>query len=246
MQNAAEPNTLLISEQTQRLVSGLFVVEDRGAHHLKGIAGPISLYRVVQASGARGRFKAAAARGLTPLVGRERELRLLLDRWEQARAGEGQVVLVSGEAGIGKTRLVEEFSTRLAGEPHLWIESGASPLEQNTPFYAATEMLRDARWSSVDRSDLFVELERALRLAGLKISEALPLIAEMLDLPIPKSYPPLLMAPEQKRKRLLGALTEWAFTGARWRVGMTALTVAGRVAQTPKSARGWLSFRAVF
>ena len=106
VQAAAEPGTVLITAATHRLVSGLFVVEDRGAQALKGIERPVQLYRVVQPSGVRGRLEAAAAaRGLTPFVGREDELRLLMNRWERALDGEGQVALIIGEAGIGKSRL---------------------------------------------------------------------------------------------------------------------------------------------
>jgi hypothetical protein len=121
VQTAAAPGTVMISADTHRLVSGLFVVEDRGAHALKGIDRPVQLYRVVQPSGVRGRLEAgAAARGLTPFVGREDELRLLMNRWEHALEGEGQVALILGEAGIGKSRLVQRFHEQIAGTPHTW------------------------------------------------------------------------------------------------------------------------------
>src|SRR5207253_6609429 len=107
--------------------------------------------------------------------------------------------------------LIEEFRARLAGQPHIWIESAASPLHENTPFYAVTEMMREAWRSSGDQTgDAPAELERTLQLAGLKVAEAMPLIAEMLDLPVPETYPPLALASEQKRKRLLAALAGWA------------------------------------
>jgi class 3 adenylate cyclase len=124
VQTAAAPGTVLITADTHRLVSGLFVVEDRGAHALKGIDRPVQLYRVVQPSGVRGRLEAgAAARGLTPFVGREDELRLLMNRWEQALEGEGPVTLIVGEAGIGKSRLVQRFREQIAGTPHTWVEA---------------------------------------------------------------------------------------------------------------------------
>src|SRR5207244_6568456 len=105
VQSAAEPGTVVITDAVHRLVSGLFVVEDRGAHALKGIDRAVQLYRVVQPSGVRGRLEgAAAARGLTPFVGREDELRLLMNLWEHALEGEGQVALVVGESGMGKAR----------------------------------------------------------------------------------------------------------------------------------------------
>ena len=126
VQAAAEPDTVLITDATHRLVSGLFIVEDRGAHPLKGVERPMQLYRVVQPSGVRGRLEAAAAsRGLTPFVGREDELRSLMNRWERALEGEGQVALIIGEAGIGKSRLVQRFHEQIAGTPHTWVAAAA-------------------------------------------------------------------------------------------------------------------------
>src|SRR6266852_5121317 len=144
VQAEAEPGSVLVTAATHRLVSGLFVVEDRGASALKGIEPPVQLYRVVQPSGVRGRLEAAAmARGLTPFVGREDELRLLMNRWEHALEGEGQVTLIVGEAGIGKSRMVQRFREQIAGTPHTWVEAAAGAFFQNTPFYAVTEMLRE-------------------------------------------------------------------------------------------------------
>ena len=141
VQAAAEPGTVVMTDAVHRLVSGMFVVEERGAQALKGIELPIQLYRVVQPSGVRGRLQAAAAtRGLTPFVGREDELRLLMNRWERAVEGEAQVALIIGEAGIGKSRLVEEFRARIRDDPHLWIESAGEPFFENSPFHAVTQI----------------------------------------------------------------------------------------------------------
>jgi Adenylate and Guanylate cyclase catalytic domain/AAA ATPase domain len=116
---AAEPGTVAISDAAHRLVSGLFVVEDLGPQALKGLERPLQLYRVIRPSGMRGRFQAAkAAGGLTPFVGREDELRSLTSRWERAREGEGQVVTIVGEAGIGKSRLMQRFHEKIADTPH--------------------------------------------------------------------------------------------------------------------------------
>src|SRR5262249_30803003 len=142
VQNAAAPDTLLLTASTHRLVSGLFVVEELGAQELKGFAKPVLLYRVLRSTGVRGRL--AVARALTPFVGRQEELWLLLSRWERAREGEGQLVLVVGEAGIGKSRLVAEFHDRIRGTPHIWMESAGDQFFQNTPFHAISEML--SRW----------------------------------------------------------------------------------------------------
>jgi len=135
VQAIAEPGTVAITDATHRLVAGLFVVEDRGTQQLKGLERPLQLYRVVRPSGMRGRFPAMAAmRGMTPFVGREDELRSLLNRWERVRDGEGQVVTIIGEAGIGKSRLVQRFREELAATPYTWLECATAPFFQNTPF----------------------------------------------------------------------------------------------------------------
>jgi class 3 adenylate cyclase/tetratricopeptide (TPR) repeat protein len=218
VQSAAEPGTVVITDAVHCLVSGFFVVEDRGAHTLKGIDRPLQLYRVVQTSGVRGRLEAgAAARGLTPFVGREDELRLLMNRWEHALEGEGQVTLIVGEAGIGKSRMVQRFREQIAGTPHTWVEAATGAFFQNTPFYAVTEMLRELlAWHSDESAEeQLTQLEIRLELAGLKPAEALPLIAPLLNLPLSAKYPPSPLSPEQQRRRLLATLVEWALGVAR-------------------------------
>jgi predicted ATPase len=217
VQNAADPGSVLITAQTHRLVSGAFVVEALGAQQLKGIAEPIHLYRVVRASGTRGRFKAAAARGLTPFVGREDEMRMLVNRWERVREGEGQVILIAGEAGIGKSRLVEQFHERLRGTPHTWIECASAPYFQNTPFYSVVDMLAQGfGWRADQSTEAKLEqLARSLELSGSKLAEAIPLIAPLLNLPVPEEYPPPAVSPEQRRKRLLTTLAAWVFGTAK-------------------------------
>ncbi len=130
VQSAAEPGSILITATVQRQTAGLFVAEDRGQHELKGVSAPMTLYRVVRASGGGRR---GGARALTPLVGREEELDLLTRRWERARKGEGQLALIVGEPGLGKSRLMEEFHGRLGETPHTWVEWSSSQLLQNTP-----------------------------------------------------------------------------------------------------------------
>src|SRR5205823_4712809 len=118
IQGLAAPNTLVISDATHRLIEGYFDCEALGTQVLRGVTQPLNVYRVLQESGARGRLDAAATRGLTPLVGREQEVGFLLERWEQAKAGHGQVVLLTGEAGIGKSRLVHMLKAQVANQPH--------------------------------------------------------------------------------------------------------------------------------
>jgi tetratricopeptide (TPR) repeat protein len=211
VQATAEPGTILITGASHRLVAGLFVVEDCGPRILKGIEQPVLLYRVMHSGGIRGRLHAAAARELTPFVGREGELRLLMNRWEGVLDGEGQVVLIVGEAGIGKSRLVRQFHEQIAETPYTWVGVATAPFFQNTPFYPVAEMLRAmlARRGDESADEQLGQLERALELAGLKPAEAIPLLAPLLNVTIQAKYPPHLVTPEQQRRRLLATLVEW-------------------------------------
>jgi class 3 adenylate cyclase/tetratricopeptide (TPR) repeat protein len=219
VQAAAEVDTVLITAATHQLVAGLFVVEERGPQPLKGIAAPVVLYRVAQASGVRGRLAAAAsAHTLTPFVGRERERQTLAEAWERAQDGEGQVVLIVGEPGIGKSRLVQEFKADLGQTPHTWIESGGAAYYETTPFHVVIDLLRQGfGWTADLSTEARLDaLDQALAVVGLTPAEAAPLVAPLLDLPLPEGrYPPLFLSPEQQRRRLLTTMSTWVFTGSR-------------------------------
>ena len=217
VQNAAVPDTVLITAAVHQLVSGLFVVEDMGAQAFKGIDQPVRVYRVIQPSGVRGRLAAAGARGLTPFIGRDDELRLLVNRWDQVCEGEGQVMLVVGEAGIGKSRLVHRFREQIADTPHTWVDCAAAALHQNTPFYTVADMLQQGiRWRGEQSGEeRLAGIEASLGMAGLKLDEAVPLIAPLMNLAVPAKYPPLEMTPEHQRKRLLATIAAWAIGIAR-------------------------------
>jgi class 3 adenylate cyclase/tetratricopeptide (TPR) repeat protein len=218
LQALAAPGTVLISAATHRLVSGLFVVEDRGAQTLKGIERPVQLYRIIQPSGARGRLEASAAScGLTPFVGREEEVRLLKNRWERAVDGEGQVVLIVGEAGIGKSRLIQRFREEISGTPHSWFEAAAEPSFQNTPFYPVANLLQQFLGSDGNMSPeaQLARLQHRLELVGLKPAEDMPLIAPLLNLPLSVKYPPSPLPPQQQRRRRLAMLVECVLGAAR-------------------------------
>jgi len=218
VQAAAKPGTVVITDATHRLVSGLFVVDQLGAQVLKGIERPVELYRVMQPSGVRGRLEAAAAsRGLTPFVGREDELRVLMSRWERALDGEGQVALIIGEAGIGKSRLLQRFHEQIGSTPHTWIEAHAGPFFQNTPFYPVTELVQQFLGGNEGKpaEEQLAQLEPRLELAGLRPSETIPLVAPILNLPLSNKYPPPSLSPEQRRRRLLATLVEWVLGAAR-------------------------------
>jgi len=217
IQEYAPADALVVSEATHRLVAGLFLVEDRGPQSLKGLPEPMRLYLVRQPSGVRGRLQIAAAGGLTPFVSRGDERSALRRRWEAARAGEGQVVLISGEPGIGKSRLVQHFRADLGAQPHTWIDCGCSPFYQNTPLFPLLERLRQTiEGLPGDHSDeILGRLQQVLELAGLAPSEAMPLIAPLLDLPLPPHLPPPALSPDQRRHRTLALLGEWIVGLAR-------------------------------
>jgi len=161
VQGLAEPGWVLITMNVQRQVAGLFVVEEQGARELKGVAEPVQLFRIVRASGGGRR---AGARTLTPFVGREEELGLLIRRWERVRASEGQLVLIVGEPGIGKSRLIEEFHATLRETPHTWVEWSSSQLLQNTSLHPVAE------WGRLRFGGAHVPNER--RLAEIEASLA--------------------------------------------------------------------------
>jgi predicted ATPase len=166
----------------------------------------------------RGRLAAAAAvRGITQFIGREEEVRLLLNRWERVREGDGQAVTIVGEAGIGKSRLVQQFREQIAADPHTWLECTTAAFFQNTPFYAVTDMLQQTfHWHANQNDGRRLEaLEASLASAGLKLEEAVPLIAALLELPLDSRYPPLTMPPEQQRRRLLAVLVAWTIGFAK-------------------------------
>ena len=204
VQAVAEPGTVMITEATQRLVSGMFVLEEHGAESLKGIERPVKLYRVARTSGVRGRLEAGAAvRGMTSFVGREDELRLLMNRWERVREGQGQVVTIIGEAGIGKSRLLQRFRAEIGSDSHTWLECATAPFYQNTPFYAVEELLRQ----SLHWDQRFAALEASLAAAGTGSGEARSFRRRgRSTLPISKAAG---LTPEQERKRLLANLVGW-------------------------------------
>ena len=212
VQAAAEPGTVLVTASVQRQTAGLFVAEDKGAHDLKGVPAPVALYRIVRASGGGRR---GGARALTSLVGREDELSLLKRRWSRALEGEGQFVQIVGEPGIGKSRLIEEFRTKLAETPHTWVEWAASQLLQNTPLHPIAEWGR-LRFGGADATDegRLADLENTLGLIGLDAAEYAPLLAPLVDIPLREDRRAKL-PPEELRRRQLAAMTAWVLAGAR-------------------------------
>ncbi len=203
IQALAARGGVLISAATQRLVHGFFVCRDLGPHVVKGAAQPVRAYEVVGEAEARTRLDVAGTAGLTPLVGREQEAGLLLERWEQVRDGGGHVVVLSGEAGIGKSRLVQMMKERLAGEPHRRLEGRGSPYYRHSPLYPVIDLLsRVLGWGRDDAADRRLgTLENLVAQYPVPVPEAVPLLASLLALPAPERYPALIMSPERQKQK---------------------------------------------
>jgi class 3 adenylate cyclase/predicted ATPase len=202
----AQPNTVAISEATWRLVQGYFACEALGEQTLRGVAEPIRVYRVLSESGATSRLEVAQPRGLTPLIGREQEVGLLVERWEQVKAGQGHVVLLTGDAGIGKSRLVQRLKEHVANQPHTRWECRSSSYFENTALFPLTDLFqRLLRFQVQDTPDeKLAKLEQMLSQYRLPLEESVQLFAPLLSLPIPEDrYSALNLSPQRMRQKTL-------------------------------------------
>jgi class 3 adenylate cyclase len=210
LQGLAVPNALVISAATFQLLGGFFACQPLGTPLLKGLAQPLAVYRVLYESMARSRLEAVGSTGLTPLVGREQEIGLLLERWAQVKDGFGQVVLLSGEAGIGKSRLVQVLKEQVAAEPQAWLTPcQCSPYYQHSALYPMIDLLeRVALHFEREESPAqkLRKLEGFLVQYGLPLAEVVPLFAALLSLPLTTDYVPLNLSPEQQKQQTLQAL----------------------------------------
>jgi class 3 adenylate cyclase len=206
IQGLAAPNTVVISDATYRLVQGYFACQDLGAQALRGVTEAMRLYHVLGESGATSRLDVAQPRGLTPLVGRESEVTLLLERWEQVKAGHGQVVLLTGDAGIGKSRLVQVLKDHVANEPHTRWECRSSEYYQNTALFPLVDLFQRLwRFEAHETPDAKLEkLERTLSQYHLPLEESVQLFAPVFSLPLPEDrYPALPLSPQRQRQKTL-------------------------------------------
>ena len=210
LQSLTTPGRMVLSEQTQRLVGGIFDYDDVTTHTLKGLTDAVRVYWVHGASAAESRFEAATAIGLTPLVGRDVEIDLLLRRWEQVREGEGQVVLLSGEAGIGKSRITQALRQRLSDEPHLRLRAQCLPYYSNSAFYPFIAHLERAMACERDAppTEKLDALEALLARAGTPLEEVVPLLAALLSIPTGDRYAPLTMSPQRQKDKTIEALID--------------------------------------
>ena len=210
LQGLAAPNTMVISAATLQLLRGFFACQSLGTQLLKGFVQPLEVYQVLSESTARSRLDAAGSTGLTPLVGREQEVGLLLERWAQVKDGLGQVVLLSGEAGIGKSRLVQVLQEHVASEPQAWLTPcQCSPYYQNTALYPLIDLLERValRFEREESSEQKLrKLEGFLVQYGLPLAETVPLFATFLSLPLTADYVPQTVSPEQQKQKTLQTL----------------------------------------
>ena len=207
LQTIAEPDSVVIAEGTRRLLGNLFELQDLGLWDLRGIAGPARAWRAVRANSAESRFEALHTSSLTALVGREEEFELLLRRWSRAMTGEGQVLLLSGEAGIGKSRLTAALLQRLAGEPHVCLRYFCSPQHTDSALYPIIgQMERAAGLAHGDNPQTKLDKLDALLAQTATTAQDAALFAEMLSFANDGRYPTLKLTPQQRRQRTLAAL----------------------------------------
>jgi class 3 adenylate cyclase len=243
LQALAEPGAVVIADSTRRLLGNLFELNDLGARALKGIAGPARAWAALRASAVGSRFDALHTTGLTALVGREEESELLLRRWSRAKTGDGQVVLLSGEAGIGKSRLTAALLERLSAEPHTRLRYFCSPQHMDSAFHPIIGQIERAAGLAYDDKPQakLDKLDAVLAQTSPSPKDA-ALFAEMLSLPNDGRYPALDLAAEQRRQRVLEALMSqlaglarrqpvlMIFEDLHW-IDPTSLEVLGRIVE---------------
>jgi len=210
LQALAKPGSVVISQATRRLVGGLFELADLGPRRLKGFAEPVATWRVEGEGRAEGRFEALHGEHLTPLVGREHELGILLERWTWAKDGDGQVVLLSGEPGIGKSRVIRALRERLGDEPYTPLSQYCSPYHVNSALHPVIDLLERAAQLDRDESaeTQLATFEAVLARSSERLDEVVPLLATLIGVPIGARYPALALSPEVQKRRTLQALVD--------------------------------------
>jgi class 3 adenylate cyclase/predicted ATPase len=210
LQATAEPNTIVIADATHALAGGLFDCTGLGARMLKGFDTPLNVWRVDALRPIASRFEATRMRSLTPFVGRDEEIDILGRRWQRACRGEGQVVLLSGEAGIGKSRIVSAFRERVGAQSHAWLRYQCSPYYTNSALYPVVEQLTLAARieANDDPARKLAKLEDLLALSRRPLATGVPLIAPLLSIPLGDRYAPVTVSPQLQKQLTLEALVD--------------------------------------
>jgi class 3 adenylate cyclase len=207
LQALADPEAVVIAAGTRRLVGDLFEYRDLGAVEVKGIPGPLTVWQVLRPSAVTSRFEALRGSALSPLVGRDEEIDLLLRRWARAKAGEGQVVLISGEPGIGKSRITAELEERLRAEPHLHLRYFCSPYCRDSALYPFVDQLwHAAEFAHDDPPTTKLEKLEAVLARAAPLDEDVPLLADLMSLPVSERHPLPNLSPQRKKEETLEAL----------------------------------------
>ena len=212
LQKIAQPNQVIVAPLTRELAGDAFAFESLGLHQLKGIAEPVTAWRMLAELDSEGAHQNPPVTGTLPLVGRPEELGLLLRSWDVSKQGQGQVVLIQGEAGIGKSRLVEAMRTNLPNANFAWVATRCSPYHTNTTLYPVIERLKHSfGWRVGDENaSRLAKLETVLKTQSLPLERAVPLYADLLRLPLPaESYPTLRLTAQEQREQTLDALVGW-------------------------------------
>jgi class 3 adenylate cyclase/tetratricopeptide (TPR) repeat protein len=210
LQSIAEPNTVVVADATHALAGGLFECTDLGVQALKGFANPVTAWRVSAPRAIESRFEATRLKSLMPFFGREEEIDLLERRWRRGCSGEGQVVLLSGEAGIGKSRMMSAFRERVGEQPHTWLRYQCSPYHTNSALYPVIEQLAFA--AGIQRGDdpdrKLDKLEALLALSQRPAGAMVPLVAPLLSIPLGERYAPVNVSPQRQKELTLAALVD--------------------------------------
>ena len=208
LQARAEPGAVLIADQTRRLLGDAFELRSLDLKDLKGFDTPVRAWAVLREAATETRFEASRSSRMTPFVGREPEVALLIERWRDACAGEGKVALLSGEAGIGKSRILTSVRERVAGEQHLAIRYQCSPHHVNDAFYPIVNQIwRAAKFATEEApTERLEKLEIMARRSRLEPTEIVPFVASLCSIPFEGRYPPLEMSPAEQKERLITAL----------------------------------------
>ena len=208
LQALAEPGGVVIAESSRLLLGGMFELKSLGVQTLKGFDAPVPAWTVLREVENISRFEASRSRGVTPFVGREHEVALLLDRWREAEEGEGQVVLLSGEAGIGKSRILAVLGDRISNVPHVRVRYQCSPHHVNDAFYPISNQIWHAAGIASDEpaAAKLDKLEALIARSGLERKEMVPLIASLLSIPSERRYPEPDLAPTERKEQTIAAL----------------------------------------